>query len=207
MSLPDFGRDHLDSDGVVAAARHNDVGVALAGLDEFQVHRLHGRQVLLDDLRERPLPLHQVALKAANQANVGIRVDKHLHVEQRANPRVRQNQNAIHHDDIRASDVCCSRTASVRGEIVLGFLDRSSVRQGAHVLPQELPVDRVRVVEVDLAALVHREMRLTVVVGVHVNERHRRGAQRAGDVARDRGLARARPSGDSDQEWLHRAES
>ena len=42
-------RQHVDGDGVVAALRDDDVGVALARLDELEVHRLDGRQVLFDD--------------------------------------------------------------------------------------------------------------------------------------------------------------
>src|SRR6185503_12238776 len=82
QSALNLSDDHLDRDRVVPATRHDDVRVALAGLDELEVHRLHRRQVLLDYFVERSSSIVGVALDATNQANVRIRVDEHLDVAQ-----------------------------------------------------------------------------------------------------------------------------
>jgi hypothetical protein len=72
--------DHLDRDCVVPSARDDHVGVPLARLDELKVHRLHARQVLLDDLVEGS-PAHVgVALDTANQPYVRVGVDEHFHI-------------------------------------------------------------------------------------------------------------------------------
>lgn len=52
--------------------------------------------------------------------------------------------------------------------------------------------------------LLEGQLRVIYVVGVEVEERDRRLAERGGDVARHRALARARAAGDSDDQWLHR---
>jgi len=77
LDLSDY---HLDRDRIVATARNDDVRVAFTRLDEFVVHRLNGGEVLLDDLIERPAADMGVALDAANEPDVGVRVDEHLHV-------------------------------------------------------------------------------------------------------------------------------
>ena len=60
----------------MSPARHDHVGVALARLDELQMHRLHRRQVLLDDLIERSAAHVGVALDAASyrSAPPGLRI-------------------------------------------------------------------------------------------------------------------------------------
>src|SRR5688572_3716810 len=92
--------EHLDGHRIVSATRHDDVRVALAGFDELEVHRLHGREVLLEDVLERAPPLHHVALDAANQPHVGVRVHEHLHVTERAHALVHEEQDAVHDDHV-----------------------------------------------------------------------------------------------------------
>jgi hypothetical protein len=76
----DLSDDHLDRDRVVSAARDDHVRVALARLDEFAMHRLNGREVLLDDLVEWPAANVGIALDAANEPDVRICVHEHLDV-------------------------------------------------------------------------------------------------------------------------------
>jgi len=64
----------------VSASRHDDVRIAFAGLDELEVHRLNRRQILFDNLIERPPAVPGVALDPANETNVGVGIHKHLHV-------------------------------------------------------------------------------------------------------------------------------
>ena len=62
--------DHLHRHAVVAAAGDDDVGVALAGFDELQVHGPHGIEVLLDDGVEGTAAVVHVALQSADEAVV-----------------------------------------------------------------------------------------------------------------------------------------
>ena len=64
------------------AFRDDDVGVALGRFDELHVHGAHGVQVLLDDRFGGAPALDDVALQAANEAQVGVGVDEDLDVEE-----------------------------------------------------------------------------------------------------------------------------
>jgi hypothetical protein len=75
-----FSDDHLDGDRVVATARHYDVSVALARLYEFAMHRLHGGQVLLDNLIKWSSAIVRVALDPPNEPDVGVRIDEYFDV-------------------------------------------------------------------------------------------------------------------------------
>src|SRR6266542_114186 len=66
----DLSEDHLDGDRVVSAARDDHVGVALAGLDELKMHRLHCRQVLIEHLFERTPAASRVALDSPDEPDV-----------------------------------------------------------------------------------------------------------------------------------------
>ena len=92
---PDVGDDHVDGDRVVAAARHDHVGIALARLDELQVHRLDGSEVLVEDFVERAAALGHVAANAADEADVGVGVDEDLHVAEIAHTRVSEQEDAV----------------------------------------------------------------------------------------------------------------
>jgi hypothetical protein len=76
----DFSDDHLDRDRVVATAGHDHIRVPLAGFDEFQMHRLHSCQLLLDDLVEWPSAVVCVTFDPPNKTDVGVGVDEDFHV-------------------------------------------------------------------------------------------------------------------------------
>ena len=170
----DLGDDHLDGDGVLSAARHDDVGVALAGLHELQVHRLHRRQVLVEDLLQRPAAFGHVAPDPPHQPDVRVGIDKHLHVAQRPNALVDEQQDPVDHDHVRRRDALGARTPRVRHEVVHRLLDRLAARQVLEVRDEQVEIERVRMVPVDLPPLVHREMGEVAVVPVHVEEGDRR---------------------------------
>jgi len=75
-----LSNDHLDGDRVVPTARHYDISVTLARLNELAMHRLNGRQVLLDDLIEWSAAIVGVALDSPYEPDVGVRIDEYLDV-------------------------------------------------------------------------------------------------------------------------------
>ena len=104
--------DHdIEGDAVVAALGDDEIGPALARLDELQVHRPHRLVVLLADLTEGAAARLHVAADAAEDADVGVGVDEDLDVEAIADPLVDEDQDALDDDD-RAS---ARRGASRRG--------------------------------------------------------------------------------------------
>jgi len=182
----------------VAAARDDDVRVAFARLDEFAVHRLDGREILFDDLIERPAANVGVALDATDQPDVGIRIDEHLHVTQVAHPRVDEEQNTVDDDDISRIHPRVLGAAEMRDEIVLRFVDGHPPAERLKVRTQQVIIEGVGMIPVEFLPLVKREGGEVLVVGVHVNERHRRGREVLGDVPGHGRLTRSGAAGDSD---------
>ena len=75
-------QQQVDRHRVVAAERNDDVRVALARLDELEVHRLDRGLVLIDHRLHGAAALGHVALQATDEARVRIGVDEHLDVHQ-----------------------------------------------------------------------------------------------------------------------------
>ena len=126
-----LGDDHLDGDGVVAAARNDHVGVALGRLDELQMHRLHGREVLVEDFIERPAALGHVAANASNESDVGVGIDEDFDVAEVAHARIAEQQNAVDHDDLGRWNDHRAIAPGVAHEIVDRLLDRTRPPRGA----------------------------------------------------------------------------
>src|SRR5690242_14319588 len=118
QSSLNFSDDHLDCDRVVAAARHDHVRVTLARLDELQMHRLHGREVLVDDLVERPAAIARVTLQTANQANVRICVDEYFDIAKLPYAIVDEKQDSIDDNHIRGLDADRLRPTKMAHEVI-----------------------------------------------------------------------------------------
>jgi hypothetical protein len=92
----------------------------------------------------------------------------------------------------------------MRHKVVHRLLDRLAGRKMAELANEELPVERVRMIPVDLAPLVEREVRMVEVVRVHVDERDRLGVQRLCDIPGDGRFAGSRTTSNSDDKGFHR---
>jgi len=57
-------------------------------------------------------------------------------------------------------------------EVVLGLVDRLSLAESIEVLAEQVVVERVRMVPVQFAAFIERQLGEIPVVGVHVDEHH-----------------------------------
>src|SRR5258705_7984487 len=66
----DLRLHEIDRHQVVAPFGDDEVGVALRGLDELQMHRAHARFVLSDYLVQRAAALGEIALQPPDEANV-----------------------------------------------------------------------------------------------------------------------------------------
>jgi len=152
-----FSDDHLDRDRVVAAARDYDISVALARLYEFAMHRLHGGQVLLDDLIERSPAIVRVALDSPYEPDVCVRIDEYLDVAEIPHPGVDEQQNPVDDDHIRRLDVRRLGPAQMRDEIVLGLVDRLALAEGFEMKAEQIVVERIRVIPIELPALVQSQ--------------------------------------------------
>src|SRR5678815_2625613 len=91
----DFRDDHLDGDCVVPSTRHDDVRITLAWLDELQMHRVNGFEILRDHLFQCPPPFDHVAFESSHESNVRVGVDEDLDVAQRPQLLIDKQQNSI----------------------------------------------------------------------------------------------------------------
>src|ERR1035437_3944068 len=106
------------------AARHDDVRVALARLDELEMHGMDRGEVLVEDLLQRPAALFHVAADAADEPDVGGGVDEGLHVATRPHALVHEQQDAVDDDDVGGFDALRPVLPQVRDEVVDRFLNR-----------------------------------------------------------------------------------
>lgn len=95
----DMVDQHLDGGAVFTAIGDDDIGVALAGLHKSLVHGLDGGAVLGDDAVQRAAPLLDIPQDAAEDPLVRVGVYIDLVIEQAAQLRLSQGQNALHDED------------------------------------------------------------------------------------------------------------
>ena len=144
---------------------------------------------MIDDVVERAPALLDVAANAADETNVRVGVDEHLDIAQVANAAVREEEYPVDDDHLGGGDADGRRAASVRDEIVLRFIDRLAAGQRCELRQKKIPIERVRVIPVDVATFLERQMRKVAVIAVHVDESHRDRGKRLGDVSGDGGFA------------------
>jgi len=149
--------DHLDSDRVVSTAWNDHVGVTLTGLDELTVHRLNGRQVLLDDFIEGSPANMGVALNSSNESDVRIRIDEYLDVAKIPHSCIDEQQNAVDDDYVGRLDARRFRPAQVADEIVLRLVDRLAPAESFEVRVEQVIVERVGMVPIELPPLLQSE--------------------------------------------------
>jgi hypothetical protein len=130
----DLSHDHLDRYRVVSAARNDDIRIALARLDELEMHRLHRREVLLYDIVERPTARSGVALDAPDQSDVGVRIDENFHVTKLPDSGIDEQQDAVYHHHVSGLDMGVLGASQMRHEVVLGFFDRPAIAERGQVL-------------------------------------------------------------------------
>ena len=99
---------HLDGGAVFTAVGDDDIGVALAGLHKSLVHGLDGGAVLGNDAVQRAAPLLDIPQDAAEDPLVRVGVYIDLVIEQAAQLRLSQGQNALHDERTGAGSICCT---------------------------------------------------------------------------------------------------
>ena len=175
----DILHEQRECDGVHPPFGNDDISVALGGLDEVTMHRLHRREVLLEHGVHITSTLLDITYEAASQAHVIIGINEDLDVHQFAEFLVLKDQDTIKDQDLRGLDTYRLGQAVVVGEGVDGALDTLPLLELADMLDHHIRVERVRVVVVELGALLETEIIVRLVVEVVAERR---------DVLIDKGL-------------------
>jgi hypothetical protein len=103
----------------------------LLGFHELQVHGLHCREILVENLRQRAAALGHVATDPSNQTDVRVRVHEHFHVAQVAHTGIDEEQDPIDDDDVGGRDLHDGLAANVSMKIVYRLLDRAPLGRSA----------------------------------------------------------------------------
>lgn len=165
----DLRLHHIERD-IIAAAVEDNVGEGLRRFDVEVVHGLDGGEVLVDDALEASAALADVARDAAQDALVGVGFDVDLDVEEISEACVLENQDALDDDDAARPDGDGLFRARVLREVVGRAGDSPSGAQFLEVMDEEVCVERVRVVVVDGAPLLEREIVVRLVVVVVIDD-------------------------------------
>ena len=144
----DLGLDQVDGDLVVATLGEDDVGVALGGIDEFQVHRPHALEVLVHHAVHRSAALDDVATRAADEAHLRIGIDEPFDVHDHAQLGVDEDGNALEHDHEMVADQAVLSQPAVLAVDVYRLFELVAVEELPGVKFQQLAVERVRMVEI-----------------------------------------------------------
>ena len=186
----------------MAAGGNDDVSVALRGLHEHLVHGLDGGEVLRHDALQITAAVTRVAHDAPQDAHVGVRVHKDLHVHALAELGVCENQNALHDNDLRGLDANGLVRAVVHRVVIHRAFDRLAPAQRLKMLHEQIRVEGVGVVIVELRALGVAQIVVALVVIVMIQHAHII-SEFLHDALGDGGLAAAGASGNADGDHIH----
>lgn len=165
------------------------------------MHRLDRRQVLADDVLEVTAALVHIAQHAAQDALIGIGLDEDLEVEEIAQALILEDQDALDDDDLARLDDLRLLRARVAREVVDGTLDALSLAQRLEMRDEQVRLERVRMVVVDVLALLKRNLVMCPVVIIVIDDRDAVPEMRLEPV-RECGLARARAARNADNRRL-----
>ena len=179
--------------GPVEAALGDDhVGVALARLDEALVGRPNRRQVLLDHAARAVRPRSATSRWSRRIRRMsGGGVDEDLQVEPFAQRSVPQHEDAVDDDDLVGVHRAGLPAAIVFGVVVDRHLDRRAVGERRHVVVEQRPVERVRMVVVGLTGARRGPRRAVEVVRVEFDAGEMVFAGQFDQTLGDGGLARS----------------
>ena len=194
---------HLHGGAVLAAVGHDDVRVPLAGLHKGLVHGFDRGEVLVDDAVQRAAPLFDVPQDAAEDALIGVSVHINFVVEQLAQLRLHKGQDALHDEDGGGLDVLYLVAAVVVGVIVHRAVDGTARFQLLQVVDQQGVVKGIRVVVVQLAAFLKRQLVVALVIAVVGDEADFILPKPFFQPQGQRGLAAAGPAGNADDQIFH----
>src|SRR4051812_15940471 len=93
----EMGEDHVEGGHVFAAFGGDEVSVALAGLDEAEVHGADGRLPLRHHAFGGAAPLLSVAPEAADEADVGVGIHIEAEIEAFAEGLAGQDEDPLDH--------------------------------------------------------------------------------------------------------------
>ena len=125
----DARHDHIEGGGVESAFGDDHIRVPFRGFDKFEVHGPHCGLILLDDRLGCASAFGEIALKAADESQIGIGIHENFDIEQFAELGFRKDQYPFHNDDTARLNGEGFLRPPIGGEIVDGNLNRLPVAE------------------------------------------------------------------------------
>ena len=166
-----------------------------------------GGQVLLDHAVQTAAALLHVAYQTAQDALVGIGIHKDLVVEQGAQLRLHKGQDAFHDQHRCGLDVLYLVAAVVVGVVVHRAVDGAACLQLLQMVDQQSVVKSVRMVVVQLAALLKGQLVVALVIAVVGDQAHFILAKTLLQPQSKGGLAAAGAACNANDQIIHRGPS
>src|SRR5436853_737028 len=192
-----LARDKIDSNVVETAFRNDNVRVPFRGLDKLKVHRPDDGRILADDRFDSTAALVNIAIKAANESNIGVGVDKNLKIHQAPQLRIRENEDAFEYHHRPRLEVNSFRFAETRSVVINRLVYRLTGAQCFEMIDQQLGVERIRMIEVESMAKIERHVAEVSVIGVLGKKDDVLRSNFGYDFFSDRSLSRTRAAADS----------
>lgn len=174
---------------VVASPGDDEIGILLRRFDELVVHRLEHLFVALQHLVNGSSTLHDIAADISDKTDVGISLYEDFQVHHIAQLLMVQRHDTLEDDDGFGFHMNSLRKAVGDDIRILGLLDSLSVLKHPDMLCQQLPVESIRVVEIDSFALLISHACRIVVIRVQRYYGCIAWGQRTGDSLDDGGLS------------------
>ncbi len=161
-------------------------------------------RVLLDHRLHRPPAFGHVALEPADDTRVVVGIDEHLDVHERAQRRIREDENAFDDEGAARLDAVGHRHPGVAREVVNRRFHFAAVLERLHVPDEQVGLERIGVVVVERGALFEAQVVAIAIVAVVFEDADLVAAEAVDDAFDDRGLAGAGTAGDTNHDGGHR---
>ena len=195
--LPDFRGEDVDADIVLAAHGDDDVREAFGRLNEKFVHGFHEGAVVADGFVEATSAFDDIAADDADEAFVGIGVDKYLDVHRVAQFGVGEHEDALY-DEYLSGMHGDGFLAATAGDIrIRGHGDGFARLEPLDVLDHQGELNGRGMVEVDFLFLLLREVAIVAIVRVLRQHADVMFGELVDDFLNHGGFSRAGSAGDT----------
>ena len=195
--LPHVHRQDVYGHLVASALGHDEVGMALARLDELLVHGLEDADIPVHHRLGGASPLQHVALDDADEALVRVGVHKDLEVHHAAQGGVVEGHDAFDDDHLARLDVQRLRQPRAGDVVVRGLFDGNVLPKGCQMLAEQRPIKSIGMVEVDALPPLHGDVAAILVIRILGQQHDFARGQALDDFPHDGGLSRPGAAGNS----------
>ena len=195
--LPYFRGEDVNADVVLAAHGDDDVREALGGLDEEFVHGFHEGSVVADGFVEAASAFDDIAADDADEAFVGVGVDKHLDIHRIAQFRICEHEDALHDEHfggMHGDGLLATAAGDIR---ISGHGNGFTSLEPLDVLDHQGKLNGRGMVEVDFLFLLLREVAIVAIVRVLRQHADVMFGELVDDFLNHGGFSRAGSAGDT----------